>query len=65
MGNEPCQRVLKEPSAAWPLETTFPFILAFSLGEECFVWPAWKSKAALTQPVTGILAKRATCLPFP
>jgi hypothetical protein len=31
---KPRQWVLEKQIAAWPLETTFPLILAFSLGEE-------------------------------
>jgi hypothetical protein len=49
-----------------PLEPSFPLILAFSLGEkERLLWPAWKSKAALTNPVASFLAKRGACLPLP
>jgi hypothetical protein len=46
------------------LETPFPLILAFSLGEERGLWPAWKAKAALTHPVAGFLARRGACFPF-
>ena len=54
----------KKQIAAWPLETPFPLILAFSLGEkERGLWPAWKSKEALTNPAAGFLAKRGSCLP--
>jgi len=55
--------VLKKQIAAGPLEPPFPLILAFSPGEkERGLWPAWKSKAAFTNPAAGFLAKRGSCL---
>ena len=36
-----------------------------SLGEEGVLRPAWNSKAALTHPAAGFLAKQGACLPLP
>ena len=44
------------------VEDHLPLILAFSLGEERGLWPAWKSKAALTHLVAGLLAQRGASL---
>jgi hypothetical protein len=46
------------------LDAAFPLILAFSLGEEGVLRPAWNSKAALTHPAAGFLAKRGARLPL-
>jgi hypothetical protein len=47
------------------VEDHLPLILAFSLGEERGLWPAWKSKAALSHPVAAFFAKRESLSPFP
>jgi hypothetical protein len=48
------------------VEDHLPLILAFSLGEkERGLWPAWKSKAAFTNPVAAFFAKRESLPPFP
>jgi hypothetical protein len=57
--------VLKEQIAAWLWDAAFPLILAFSLGEEGVLRPAWNSKAALTHPAAGFLAQQGACLPRP
>jgi hypothetical protein len=60
------QWVLKEQLAAWRLDAAFPLILAFSLGEkEGVLRPAWNSKADLTHPAAGYLAKRRACILLP